>query len=258
MTGDRERQAIYADAGFYDWLARFTAPGDLPFYRRLRRAHPGPLLELGCGTGRVCLALAAEGAEVSGIDRSTALLERARARARDLAPPPRLLRADIRGFDLRRTFDLLLLPYNTLNHLIDGPDLADALGCIRRHMHAESRLVIDTFNPDLDALHADGSREQRLLEFPRQHDGVPISLLETAAYDRVAQVYDSRWRFCEPDGRLWFSDRIRIRVYFPQEIDQLLWLQGLRIEAKYGDYDGRLFGADSPKQLLVCRLAPAG
>ena len=45
---------VYTDAELYDWLAEYTAPNDLPFYRRLRESHPGPLLEIGCGTGRVC------------------------------------------------------------------------------------------------------------------------------------------------------------------------------------------------------------
>jgi len=70
-------------APFYDWEnARTLGRRDVPFWRRLAADARGPILELGCGTGRVTLPLARAGAAIVGIDRSAAMLARALSRMR--------------------------------------------------------------------------------------------------------------------------------------------------------------------------------
>src|SRR5471032_3002534 len=70
-------------APFYDWEnAQTLGRRDVPFWRRIGLAAGGPLLELGCGTGRITLPLARAGVNVVGIDRSEAMLARAAARRR--------------------------------------------------------------------------------------------------------------------------------------------------------------------------------
>ena len=68
-------------APFYDWEnARTVARRDVPFWQRLAAAQDGPVLELGCGTGRISLPLARAGIPLVGIDRSEPMLARARQR----------------------------------------------------------------------------------------------------------------------------------------------------------------------------------
>src|SRR5215210_1882603 len=70
-------------APFYDWEnARTLGRRDVPFWRNLALNAGGPVLELGCGTGRIAIPLGRAGAHVIGIDRSDAMLARARARLR--------------------------------------------------------------------------------------------------------------------------------------------------------------------------------
>src|SRR5262245_28734830 len=70
-------------APFYDWEnARTVGRADLPFWRRITRGSPGPVLELGCGTGRLAVPLAAGGASIVGLDRSAPMLARAAQRLR--------------------------------------------------------------------------------------------------------------------------------------------------------------------------------
>ena len=244
---------VYDDAGFYDWLAEYTAPNDLPLYRRLCTEWPGEVLEIACGTGRVCLALAEQGVRVSGLDRAAALIEQAARKARQRGLAVRLVEADMRAFDLAAEFALILVPYNAFNHLYGYDDQCAALACLRQHMSADTRLVIDTFNPDPRALLADGSREQQLFRLPAPWGGASLRLMEIARYDRVPQIYHSRWRFCDDQGGVWREDRLRMRVFFPAELETLLRSQGLEVETRWGDYAGRPFQADSPKQLLLCR-----
>src|SRR6185503_17983108 len=98
-------------APFYDWEnAQTLGRRDVAFWTRIASRAAGPVLELGCGTGRVTIPLARAGVEIVGVDRSAPMLERARKRVRSgarargapkrvpsvRAPHVRLVRADIR------------------------------------------------------------------------------------------------------------------------------------------------------------------
>jgi SAM-dependent methyltransferase len=246
--------ALYRDPQRYDLIASLRSPGDLPFYRRQLERFGAPLLELGCGTGRITLPLAAEGVAVCGIDNAAALLEHARAKADAADISLELRQADMRDFDLGRRFRLVLLPYNAINHLIELDDLCAMLRCAERHLEAEGRLVIDTFQPDPSFLANDGGGELPIAEYDDPHHGEHVVMTETNAYDAATQVNWITWHYQvngEPNAR---SDRWAMRMFFPRELDALLALNGWVVEAKYGDYTESPFGSRSPKQLTVCRL----
>src|SRR5215212_10066516 len=117
-------------APFYDWEnARTLGRRDVPFWRQLALNAGGPVLELGCGTGRISLPLARAGVTVVGIDRSTEMLHRARQRLRRarLGDRVRLIRADMRALPfvpaVRRAsraaarggpFPMVIAPYGVL------------------------------------------------------------------------------------------------------------------------------------------------
>ena len=107
---------------------------DLPLWRELAEARSGPVLEIGCGTGRVALDLAGEGHAVTGIDNDPALVEalRERASGRDLEVTARV--ADARSLDLGDRFGLIAVPMQALQ-LLGGPTerlaaLAAAARCL--------------------------------------------------------------------------------------------------------------------------------
>jgi ubiquinone/menaquinone biosynthesis C-methylase UbiE len=100
-------------APFYDWEnARTLGRRDVPFWRTLALQADGPVLELGCGTGRIALPLGRAGADVIGIDRSEPMLARARVRVRKarLRSRVRLVRGDIRHLPFRARFPLVVAP----------------------------------------------------------------------------------------------------------------------------------------------------
>src|SRR5499427_10174161 len=87
-------------APFYDWEnARTLGRRDVPFWRTLAVQAGGPVLELGCGTGRISMPLARAGVTLVGVDRSEPMLARARRRVRrsHLEKNLRLVRCDIRS-----------------------------------------------------------------------------------------------------------------------------------------------------------------
>jgi SAM-dependent methyltransferase len=248
--------AIYRDPVHYDVLAQMTAPADVPFYRALVAEHGGPVLELGCGTGRVALELARDGTEVVGVELSEEMLERAQSKAEEESIGVTLALGDLRKFNLETTFPLVLLTYNTINHLLDLASIESCFATVRRHMNERSRFVIDTFQPSLTFLGNEPEQRRPILRYLDPYTKEEVVLHEENHYDPSTQQNRIVWSYTiggRADARV---EELRMRLFFPQELDALLTLQGFAIEAKLGDYDGRPFGPITPKQLVVCRLAP--
>lgn len=246
--------SLYRDPAHYDLLAQMTAPDDLPFYRTLAGEHGGPVLELGCGTGRISIALASEGAEVVGVDAAPAMIEAAGAKAAALGVGLTLALGDIRSFDLGRTFPLVLLTYNTLNHLLELESIERCLTSVKKHMDARSTFVIDTFQPSLAFLGGDPARRRPILRYRDPYTQDEVLLSEENHYEPARQRNRVVWTYAV-DGRAVRTDEMTMRLFFPNELETLLALSGFAIEARYGDYDFRPFGSTTPKQLTVCRLA---
>ena len=133
----------YAEDGlsavYYDLITSVdpTAVGDIDFYASLL-PEGAAVLELGCGTGRVALALAARGHTVVGLDLAPAMAKRAVLKLRRLAPEDAarasFVVGDMTEFSLGRTFDAVLVPYFAFAHLPPGAPRERALDCINRHL----------------------------------------------------------------------------------------------------------------------------
>jgi SAM-dependent methyltransferase len=98
-----------------------TYAGDIALWLQLAAERPGPILELGCGTGRVALALARAGHDVLGLEREPALVAELESRARVEELAVDAVTADARDFSLDRRFGLVLAPMQ-LAHLLGGAD----------------------------------------------------------------------------------------------------------------------------------------
>ncbi len=140
-------------APFYDWEnARTQSRRDVGFWQRLALAQDGPVLELGCGTGRVAVPIVKAGATLVGVDLSAPMLARARTRltrAR-LADRALLVRGDIRAlpFRSRRGFGLVMAPYGILQSLTREPDLRATLASVARVLRRGGLFAMDLV-PDL-------------------------------------------------------------------------------------------------------------
>ena len=128
---------------------------DLPFYVEEAVASGGPVLELGCGTGRVAVAVAKAGVDVVGLDSSPEMLEEAQHKADSLPDGSgtlTLAHADMRSFELHRTFPLVIVPFRGILSLLTVEDQTSTLLNVRRHLAPGGRLVFNVFVPDLDML----------------------------------------------------------------------------------------------------------
>ncbi|MFT3735235.1 MAG: methyltransferase domain-containing protein [Rhodocyclaceae bacterium] len=249
--------AIYNNATAYDLLAQMTAPGDLPLYRALAAQHGGPILDLACGTGRVALELAADGHDVEGLDLSARLLEQGGAKATQLGLPLTFRQGDLRAFDCQRTFKLLILSYNSLNHLHTLDDQRRFFGCARAHMAPGARLVIDTFQPSLTFLGGHPEQRRPILRYLDPYLQQEVVLHEEHHYEPATQIDTVKWFYAMGGQAEAATDTLRMRLFFPQELDALIAAMGFVIEHKFGDYNRAAFGSTSSKQIIIARLAGA-
>lgn len=219
----------------------------MPWYHRLALDTGGPVLELGCGTGRVTLPLARAGLEMVGLDNSPAMLETAQARADAENLPARFVLGDFRFFDLKRRFPLVILPFNGLAHLVEERDLFSCLGLIAAHLEPRGRFALDLPNPRPHLL--SGNDERVFLSYD-DAAGRRVEVYEESEYDAKARRSHVRWRHVSEAGEE--IEELTLRVFFPDELIEILSRAGFAIERMEGDYDGRDFSPDAPQQLVVC------
>ena len=243
---------------FYD-LFYGERVDDLPMYRDFALAAGGPILELGCGTGRVLIPLAADGHQITGLDVSAAMLAAAQAKAgaAGLRDRVSLLQGDMRDFSLPTRFALAFIPINTFMHCRDGGEQLACLRCIRRHLQPGGRLVIDVYHPDLQTLlESDGrlGSEGTVLDPATGHT---IHRLYTRRLDLATQTQDITFIMDEIDAtgvvhRTLFP--FRLRFVYRYEMEYLLRLAGYSLETVYGSYDLEPFESGSEKMIFVARV----
>ncbi len=137
------RFARYYDR-IYDGIVDYE--GDVDFlervFRRFRR-RPRTILDLGCGTGNHDLPLARRGYEVTGVDRSSAMLVRAREKSVAAGIQVRFVRSDMRSFDLGKTFDAAVCMFGAFGYLLTPRDIERCLRSVRRHLSSAGLFVFE-------------------------------------------------------------------------------------------------------------------
>jgi SAM-dependent methyltransferase len=255
MPGQEAKQAmsIYDDPRHYDFLLGDHME-DLDFYRARAQGAKGSILELACGTGRLTLPLAAGGLEVTGLDLSEAMLERAREKAKVSAVNAAFVQGDIRDFHLSKKFELVFLPYNSMQHLHRRGELESLFSCVREHLADSGRFILDVHHPDLGLLKRQPGEIFSLGREVKSSDGFIVSG-EEVNYDEASQIYSIRWHYAKPATGEARSDELKLRMFFPQELDALLAYNGLELREKYGNFEGKPFATGDAKQVAVCGLS---
>lgn len=246
-------------AEFYDYVVPYRKRGDIEFYRQEAERSGGPVLELGCGTGRVLIPIARSGVAITGVDLSNHMLEICQQRLADETQEVRsrvdLLQGDMGSVNIGRKFRLVTSPFRAFQHLLSVEAQLRTLENAYNHLLPDGRLILDVFNPSLHALTADNLGEE-FGEEPEFHlpDGRRVlrthRIVERDHIDQISSV-ELIYQVRHPDGR---EERLvhafKMRHLFRFEMEHLLARCGFSLEAVFSDFDRKPYGAIYPGELI--------
>ncbi len=205
-------------------------------------AAGGRVLELGIGTGRVALPLAALGVEVHGVDASPAIVERLRAKPGGEKIPVTI--GDMADVPVDGEYALVFIVFNTFFMLISQASQVRCFRNVAKHLVPGGRFLMHAFVPDLSRIES-GS-----------HVGVGEAALDrvrldATTYERLEQRLDNtQMRITEQGIRLVHT---RLRYAWPPELDLMAELAGLTLEARYATFDKQAFTDESAFHVSVYR-----
>ncbi len=253
MTTDYRNLDEYNDPGIYDCENREFGP-DGPFYLALAQRLGGPVLEIGCGTGRITIPLAQQGMAITGLDITPGMLERAKRKAGSL--PIRWVNADARSFRLESKYRFIFESGATFQHMLSRADQEGMLARVREHLERQGRLVLSCRMLRPESLASQESEEAWYSYTDEAGREVRVSGI--ASYDALTQVMTEtafrRWRD-EAGQEVVRRVPLSLRYTFPQEMEALLHYNGLAVVERYGDWDSSPLGNESKSMILVCRRA---
>ena len=233
--------ATYGDriAEMYDqWYSSLDAEGAVQLLAEL--AGPGPVLELGIGTGRVALPLVRRGIEVHGIEASEAMV--AKLRAKPDGSGIAVTIGDFADVDVEGEFSMVYVPFNTIFCLLTQDDQLRCFQNVARKLSRGGVFVVEAFVPDLSRF----ERDQRVGLEDFAPDGIRI---EASKHDRLGQRVESRHVVISQRGVEFYP--LRIRYAYPSELDLMARLAGLELRERWGGWRRESFTAASVSHVSV-------
>ena len=240
------RPSLHVEIYDVQTAAVWSAQGDERFYLEEAETTGGPVLELGCGTGRIALPLAVAGLEVHGLDASSAMLARAKQKREQLpAETAKLLHlhhGDMAGFEIERKFALIFIAFRSFQILSTPEDQRRCLACVRKHLAPDGKVIINLFDPRYDAI-LPGRQEAvvspREFTHPTTGNRVLVETLERVN-EPLTQTFVERWRFTEINSvgetLRQEEEQLKLRWTFRYEMRHLVESCGFAVEAEYSDF----------------------
>ena len=244
----RDPQTIdLQDEGYYD---------DFPLTEQWARSLGGPLLDLGCGTGRMALRMAKLGYQVTGVDITPEMIALARQKAAQQAAPIEWVVADARTLQLGKQFSFIYMLEHVFQFFLTRADQEAMLARVREHLLPEGCFLFETRNPSPRNLFELSRPEGEKFTLP---DGGHLLITAQQHYDSLTQIqhYISHHTFYHPDGQHEEKSlRTALRYVFPQELESLLYYNGFQIRERYGTWQQAPLTPASPEIIIVCQKRP--
>lgn len=246
-------------AHLYDLDPREITRNDIAFYLAKAKELGGPVLELGCGTGRVSIPLAEDGNEIWALDLSDEMLAQLRGKLKQLSAPAiqrlHIVHESMVGFDLGRKFDLIIVPFRAFQALADRTEQETCLECIKKHLSDRGQFIMHVFKPKAVFDESWVQPESFDWKVTDPRTGKTVSRYE-------------RRRRIDLDGQVLYVDLIyriegttqdiieplAICYFFEEQMRSLLQRHGFDIIGELGYFDGRPI-ASGPELIFICRRA---
>ncbi len=252
-------------SAFYDTIARYydaeigDKTDDLQMYSRLADDYGSPILDVGCGTGRVLLHLAQEGHDAHGIDTSPQMLQRLRNKLNALPhlnDRVQFTEGDVLDYTPDTRYQMVLLTYNALMHFQTQTAQIKLLTHLHSLLAGSGLLVLDL--PNAGEVFATQDTDAILLDrqFIEPESGHMVMLQSTSYLDRVTQLLHVQWIYDEITGdgtvKRLFAPHVLRYIFFP-EAKLLLERCGFELVGVYGSTDETPFEDGCERMILYTR-----
>ncbi len=253
---DCESIAYDRFAELYDLMMGDRQPF-VDFYSGLLEPSQISLLDVGCGTGTITVALAralramrnGQPVRVAGLDGSSRMLQVAASHDASIE----WIGGDLRAIPTKGPFDLAICAFNTLQH-VDGPGLGQAFRSTRSVLAEGALFAFDIYKPNLDYLSL--PQRNRLARDLAHPDGRRLEIREDTDFDDDSQVLAVTWRLVEagkPEAPPLAETCYRMWQHEPDDVARALADNGFSIVERFGALDRSPYLPASKKQVIVCR-----
>lgn len=209
-------------------------------------AGPGPVLELGIGTGRVALPLLERGLEVHGIDSSEAMVAKLRAKPGGDRIPVSI--GDFADVDVEGTYRLIFVVFNTFFALLSQEDQVRCFAGVAAHLAVVGAFVIEAFVPDPTRFTLGQNTMTERVDLDRV-------VLTASRHDSLRQVVESQ-HVVVSEGRISLYP-VQVRYAWPTELDLMARLAGLRLRERWRGWQRETFSAASTTHVSVYERSPS-
>lgn len=239
----------FTDPAFVDLYEQIDGSRsiDLNFYRGVAKAARGPVLEAGCGSGRILLPLLREGVDICGFDPSGAMLNVLQERARTDGLKANVWEGDFRSIEGK--YAAVICPFNTVMHLLSVEDQIDAFRRSYDALEAGGAFAFDIVNPHTLDIYDD--RRQFESSFTDVETGKSFEIWRTFEHDAISQRAKYHREFVSNGNAL--KSVIEFRWIYPSEIVLLLQSAGYPSYEVFGDFDRSALLPDSTSQIWIAR-----
>lgn len=262
---EQNHDAFYAqtyDDSVPDW------PGEIDFYRAYAakaKSQDRSVLELACGTGRVAIRLAQDGASVVGLDISPDMINVAMQKTTGLENA-RWIEGDMRSFQIDETFELALIPGHAFQNLNTPQDQVACLECIQQHLNPGGILIVHLDHMNIENMRWLGGLcgEKRGVfkaaeQFQHPQTGHQVRASRAWTYEPSTQtaIVQTVWEEIAANGDVLNRVErrpIRLHCVFRFEMEHLLARAGFEVTAVYGDFFRHELQDESPSMVWVARL----
>lgn len=241
---NRYKKKYSGVADLYDVYV--NAKFDIPFWTDESKKS-GEVLELTSGTGRVTVPLARSGIKVTALDISKDLLNVLRKKAERERLDIEIHDADMRNFCLNRKFPLIIIPFNSIQEIIDPEDCKAVFLRVKEHLKRGGRFFVTSNNVDLR--HGDVAKGQ-VMEYTNPENGHKVQYWSRRKIDAKSHTGISYQNYKEYDdkgkliGRRLFKNGYH--VFTKSELERLIESTGFAVKNLYGDYSRAKFSGRSP------------
>jgi SAM-dependent methyltransferase len=214
---------------------------DAAFYLSLAGPRPSSILDLGCGTGKLCCTLAKLGHDVTGIDPATAMLNI--AKTQPCAERVGWVESSAQNYDSHRRFDLIVMTGHVFQILLTDTEALAVLEKMRGHLKPRGRVAFESRNPYVDWA---GEWAGRQRVFRTAAGEQILEVLEVTGHDAEFISFRTAYHFRDltlaTSSTLWFPSRERM--------ESMIARSGLVVHNVFGDWDAGPFVAARSREII--------